>query len=53
MFAAPDPNIVVYGGPKSQLNSHWNISQMLTFRKWIRKEKIEKVYGKVRKEEVR
>ncbi len=56
MFCAPDPNIVVMGGPSSNLfnniNFNTNISTM--FRSQERIKKIEKIFnGKIQKKEVR
>ena len=56
MFCAPDPNLVVMGGPNSNINYQLNyqfnsISSM--FRSQERIKKIEKIYGKIQKEEVR
>ena len=56
MFCAPDPNLVVMGGPNSiinyQINYKFNnISSM--FRSQERIKKIEKIYGNIQKEEVR
>lgn len=54
MFCAPDPNLVVMGGPNIsyQINYQFNnISSM--FRSQERIKKIEKIYGKIQKEEVR
>ena len=53
MFCAPDPNLVVLGGPGSQLNPFYtNIGSM--FRSQERIKKIRKIFdGKIQKEEVR
>jgi len=56
MFCAPDPNLVVMGGPNGNINYQLNyqfnsISSM--FRSQERIKKIEKIYGKIQKEEVR
>ena len=56
MFCAPDPNLVVMGGPNSNINYQINyqfnnISSM--FRSQERIKKIEKIYGKIQKEKVR
>lgn len=47
MFAAPDPNLIVMGGPKSSLHSYWDrIAKMIVWKNMSRKRKIEKIYGK-------
>lgn len=56
MFCASDPNLVVMDGPNSNINYQLNyqfnnISSM--FRSQERIKKIEKIYGKIQKEEVR
>jgi hypothetical protein len=54
MFCAPDPNIVVMGGPSSNpfMNFNPNIGTM--FRSQERIKKIRKIFdGKIPKEEVR
>ena len=49
MFCAPDPNIVVMGGPLSQPQVCWN--PFLTIDKSIvRKNKIIKIWKSVKKE---
>ena len=51
MFAAPDPNLIVMGGPKSSLQSYWDrISKMIVWKNMSRKRKIEKIYGKKEEE---
>ena len=52
MFCAPDPNIVVMGGPNSTRYDFRSISSM--FRSQDRIKKIEKIFnGKIQKKEVR
>ena len=56
MFCASDPNLVVMDGPNSNINYQLNyqfnnISSM--FRSQERIKKIQKIYGKIQKEEVR
>lgn len=54
MFCAPDPNLVVMGGPNSNIHNYQfnNISSM--FRSQERIKKIEKIFnGKIKKKEVR
>jgi hypothetical protein len=56
MFCAPDPNIVVYGGPNSRMHKgnpfFTTIGTM--FRSQERIKKIRKIFdGKIQKEEVR
>ena len=53
MFCAPDPNLVILGGPNNTIHNYQfnNISSM--FRSQERIKKIEKIDGKIRKEEVR
>jgi hypothetical protein len=47
MIAAPDPNLIVMGGPGSSLQDYWNtISKSLIWKSMARKRKIEKMYGK-------
>ena len=47
MFAAPDPNLIVKGGPKIDLQDYWNtIAKSLIWKSGARKAKIEKIYGK-------
>ena len=52
MFCAPDPNLVVLGGPGNQLNPFYtNIGSM--FRSQERIKKIRKIFdGKIQKEEI-
>ena len=51
MFAAPDPNLIVMGGPKSSLQSYWDrIAKMIVWKNMSRKRKIEKIYGKKEEE---
>ena len=51
MFAAPNPNTVILGGPGSRLNpySHW-FQPFKKTRQKMRRDKIKKIYG-IRKEE--
>lgn len=56
MFCAPDPNIVVMGGPSSNLfnNMNFNTNISTMFRSQERIKKIEKIFnGKIQKKEVR
>ncbi len=47
MFAAPDPNLIVMGGPKNSLQDYWNtIAQRLIWKSAKRIAKIDKIYGK-------
>jgi hypothetical protein len=47
MIAAPDPNIIVMGGPKTDLQDYWNtIAKSLILKSAKRMAKIEKIYGK-------
>lgn len=51
MFAAPDPNLIVKGGPKIDLQDYWNtIAKSLIWKSEARKSKIEKIYGKKEEE---
>ena len=51
MFAAPDPNLIVMGGPKNSLQDYWNtIAKSLIWKSGARKSKIEKIYGKKEEE---
>ncbi len=51
MFCAPDPSLVVMGGPKSQIDG-WNMLSVRIKAK-IRKNSIEKIYGSKEEKEVR
>ena len=56
MFCAPDPNIVVMGGPSSNLWNNMNFNPTIgtMFRSQERIKKIRKIFdGKIQKEEVR
>ena len=47
MIAASDPNLIVKGGPKIDLQDYWNtIAKSLIWKSGARKAKIEKIYGK-------
>ena len=49
MFCAPDPNIVVMGGPLSQPQVCWNTFLPLD-KSLVRKNKIIKIWKSVKKE---
>ena len=49
MFCAPDPNIVVMGGPLSQPQVCWNPFLDL-YKSIVRKNKIIKIWKSVKKE---
>ena len=42
MFTSTDPNTVIYGGPNSQLNTHWNF--IPDTKNYLRMLKLEKIY---------
>ena len=51
IFEAPDPNIIVKGGPNIDLEDYWNtIAKSLIWKSGARKSKIEKIYGKKEEE---
>lgn len=53
MFCAPDPNLVVMGGPNSRLNPFFTTIGTM-FRSQERIKKIRNIFdGKIQKEEIR
>jgi len=53
MFCAPDPNLVVMGGPNSRLHHPFFTTIGTMFRSQQRIKKIEKIFdGKIQKKEV-